>query len=119
MPCGAAARDSADWWQNTGHAEAIAHLTERFGPMADWGQEAFEEVFLHDVDPAVAREAARFSGAPGHAHTASSARQQRRLDRLIAGILARMTPWLPARSSVLHDSKSRVAGSSHRRWVGH
>ena len=56
---------AGEWWQNTGHAEAIAHLTERFGPMADWGQEAFAEVFLHDVDPAVAREAARFSGAPG------------------------------------------------------
>ena len=56
---------AGEWWQNTGHPEAIAHLTERFGPMADWGQEAFAEVFLHDVDPAVAREAARFSGAPG------------------------------------------------------
>src|SRR5919199_74489 len=55
---------AGEWWQNTGRPEAIAHLTERFGPMADWGQEAFEEVFLHDVDPAVAPEAGRVSGAP-------------------------------------------------------
>jgi len=33
--------------------------------MSAWGPEAFEEVFLHDVDPEVARENERFSGAPG------------------------------------------------------
>lgn len=56
---------AGEWWESTGHAEAIAGLIERHGPMGDWGQAAFAEVFLHDVDPAVAREAERFSGAPG------------------------------------------------------
>jgi len=56
---------AGDWWENTGHAEAIAELVERHGPMSAWGPEAFEEVFLHDVDPEVARENERFSGAPG------------------------------------------------------
>jgi Alpha/beta hydrolase family len=56
---------AGDWWENTGHADAIAELVERHGPMSAWGPEAFEEVFLHDVDPEVARENERFSGAPG------------------------------------------------------
>lgn len=56
---------AGEWWENTGHAEAIADLGERHGPMREWGQEAFEEVFLHDVDPEVARENERYSGAPG------------------------------------------------------
>jgi pimeloyl-ACP methyl ester carboxylesterase len=33
--------------------------------MSEWREEAFQEVFLHDVDPHVARAAARFDGAPG------------------------------------------------------
>jgi pimeloyl-ACP methyl ester carboxylesterase len=56
---------AGEWWRNTGHADAIAPLIERYGPMGAWGQDAFEEVFLHDVDPVVARETARLSGAPG------------------------------------------------------
>src|SRR5215211_1514597 len=56
---------AGQWWENTGHAAAIADLIERHGPMSAWGPEAFEEVFLHDVDPEVARENERFSGAPG------------------------------------------------------
>ena len=56
---------AGEWWQNTGHAETIADLLERHGPMSDWGKEAFDEVFLHDVDPDVARAAERFNGAPG------------------------------------------------------
>ncbi len=56
---------AGDWWQNTGHAQAVADLLERHGPMGDWGAEAFDEVFLHDVDPAVARATERFNGAPG------------------------------------------------------
>ena len=35
------------------------------GAMRDWGEEAIAEVFLHDVDPAVVQENARYSGAPG------------------------------------------------------
>jgi hypothetical protein len=56
---------AGEWWENTGHAEAIADLIERHGPMSAWGPDAFAEVFLHDVDPQVARENERFSGAPG------------------------------------------------------
>lgn len=56
---------AGEWWENTGHAQAIADLLERHGAMSQWGQEAFGEVFLHDVDPEVARAAERFGGAPG------------------------------------------------------
>ena len=56
---------AGEWWQNTGHAEAIADLLRRFGPMSEWRQEAFSEVFLHDVDPDLARAAQRFNSAPG------------------------------------------------------
>ena len=56
---------AGEWWENTGHAEAIAELLERHGPMSAWGSEAFSEVFLHDVDAEVARENERFNGAPG------------------------------------------------------
>jgi Alpha/beta hydrolase family len=56
---------AGEWWENTGHGEAIADVVERHGPMGSWGPEAIAEVFLHDVDPAVARESERWSSAPG------------------------------------------------------
>lgn len=56
---------AGEWWQNTDHAEAVADLLERYGPMSVWDGEAFGEVFLHDVAPDVARAAERFNGAPG------------------------------------------------------
>jgi pimeloyl-ACP methyl ester carboxylesterase len=56
---------AGEWWGNTGHAAAIAELIERHGPMAEWGQDAMADVFLHDVDPAVARENAEYQRAPG------------------------------------------------------
>ena len=56
---------AGDWWQHTGHAKAIADVLERHGPMSEWDQNAFDEVFLHDVDPQVARDTARFNGVPG------------------------------------------------------
>jgi pimeloyl-ACP methyl ester carboxylesterase len=56
---------AGEWWANTDHAEAIAPTLERFGPMAQWRQEAFDHVFLHDVDPQVARQNERYAGAPG------------------------------------------------------
>jgi pimeloyl-ACP methyl ester carboxylesterase len=56
---------AGDWWQNTGHADAIADLLARHGPMSQWGEEALTEVFLHDVAPEVARAAERFDGVPG------------------------------------------------------
>jgi pimeloyl-ACP methyl ester carboxylesterase len=55
---------AGEWWENTGHAAAIADLIERHGPMNAWGTEAFAEVFLHDVDPQVARQNERFNRAP-------------------------------------------------------
>ena len=33
--------------------------------MSEWGPDAMAEVFLHDVDPAVARDSAEYVGAPG------------------------------------------------------
>jgi pimeloyl-ACP methyl ester carboxylesterase len=54
-----------EWWANTGHEQAIAEVLGRHGPMRTWGPEAVAEVFLHDVDPAVARENQRYQGAPG------------------------------------------------------
>lgn len=56
---------AGEWWQNTRHADAIADLLSRHGPMSAWDRAAFEDVFLHDVDPEVARRAERFNGAPG------------------------------------------------------
>lgn len=56
---------AGQWWETTGHAPAIADILERHGPMRSWGPDAFADVFLHDVAPDVARESARFNGAPG------------------------------------------------------
>jgi hypothetical protein len=56
---------AGDWWGNTGHAEAIADVLGRHGPMSNWGPDALREVFLHDVDPAVARDNERYQGVPG------------------------------------------------------
>jgi len=56
---------AGEWWRNTGHSEAIASLTARHGAMRDWGFEAMQEVFLHDVDPQVAQANERYNGAPG------------------------------------------------------
>jgi pimeloyl-ACP methyl ester carboxylesterase len=56
---------AGEWWASTGHEEAIADLLKRHGPMSSWGTEAIAEVFLHDVDPAVARDNERYQGAPG------------------------------------------------------
>jgi pimeloyl-ACP methyl ester carboxylesterase len=56
---------AGEWWGNTRHAEAVAPLLERHGPMGSWGFEAIAEVFLHDVDPEVALANERYSGAPG------------------------------------------------------
>ncbi len=56
---------AGEWWEDTGHAEAIAGLIERFGPMGEWEPEALEHVFLHDVDPGVARESEHLQGPPG------------------------------------------------------
>jgi pimeloyl-ACP methyl ester carboxylesterase len=56
---------AGEWWASTGHAEAIADLLERHGPMSSWGPDAIAEVFLHDVDPGVAHDNERYQGTPG------------------------------------------------------
>ncbi len=56
---------AGEWWGNTRHDEAIADVLERHGPMREWGPDAFAEVFLHDVEPQVARDNQRFNGVPG------------------------------------------------------
>ena len=44
---------------------ALMSIRGRHGEMSHWGPEAIEEVFLHDVDPEVARTHERYNGAPG------------------------------------------------------
>ena len=56
---------AGEWWENTGHEEAIADLLERHGPMSSWGTDAITEVFLHDVAPSVSRDNEGYQGAPG------------------------------------------------------
>ena len=56
---------AGEWWENTRHAEAIADVLDRFGSMGEWGDEAMEHVFLHDVPPEVAAANAEYAGAPG------------------------------------------------------
>ena len=56
---------AGEWWGKTRHDEAIAEVLGRHGPMSTWGPDAIAEVFLHDVDPAVARANERFQGVPG------------------------------------------------------
>jgi hypothetical protein len=56
---------AGEWWGNTGHERAIADVLRRYGPMRAWGTDAIAEIFLHDVDPAVAQENESFQGAPG------------------------------------------------------
>jgi pimeloyl-ACP methyl ester carboxylesterase len=59
------AETAGEWWGNTRHADAIAEILKRHGPMSAWGPDAIAEVFLHDVDPAVARDNQRYQGEPG------------------------------------------------------
>lgn len=56
---------AGEWWQATGHAEAIRQLTDRIGPMGAWGEAEMSEVFLHDVPPEVVAATAAYAGAPG------------------------------------------------------
>jgi pimeloyl-ACP methyl ester carboxylesterase len=55
---------AGDWWEDTGHAEAIAELTARLGPPEDWDEKALEEVFYHDVDAATLAANAEYDGRP-------------------------------------------------------
>jgi len=55
---------AGDWWEGTGHAEAIAPLTERLGPPEDWDEAALDEVFYHDVDAATLAANDEYEGRP-------------------------------------------------------
>jgi pimeloyl-ACP methyl ester carboxylesterase len=54
-----------EWWDATGHAEAIAPLVERFGPPPGWDDEAMAELFYPDVDAATPAASAEYEGVPG------------------------------------------------------
>lgn len=56
---------AGDWWEGTGHTDAIAPLIERFGPPSRWGEEALVEVFLHDADPAARAASAAWQADAG------------------------------------------------------
>lgn len=56
---------AGEWWANTDHAEAIADVLARFGPMTEWSAQAFEYVFYADIDPKVLAANSDFAGAPG------------------------------------------------------
>lgn len=55
---------AGEWWEGTGHPEAIAELTERLGPPADWDEKALDEVFYHDVDAATLAANDEYGGRP-------------------------------------------------------
>jgi hypothetical protein len=55
---------AGDWWEDTGHAEAIAELTARLGPPDDWDEAALDEVFYHDVDAATLAANDEYDGRP-------------------------------------------------------
>jgi pimeloyl-ACP methyl ester carboxylesterase len=56
---------AGEWWGAVGHAEAIAPLLRRLGPMSSWGPTEMGEAFLHDVPAEIAAAAERFVGSPG------------------------------------------------------
>ncbi len=93
---------AAEWWSNTRHSEAIAEVLERYGPMGSWGPDAITEVFLHDVDPEVARANERYSGAPGE------------------GMFAEPWPlpgWPDVSTRVLAPRADRLFPLSFQRWI--
>jgi pimeloyl-ACP methyl ester carboxylesterase len=55
---------AGDWWQGTGHPEAIAELTARIGQPSEWDEGALAEVFYHDVDEATLKANAEYDGVP-------------------------------------------------------
>jgi len=93
-----------EWWANTRHEEAIGDVLQRHGPIEAWGPDAFAEVFLHDVDPQVARANERFNGAPG------------------AGMFAEPWPldaWPDVRTRVLVPRDDRFFPREFQRRVAH
>jgi pimeloyl-ACP methyl ester carboxylesterase len=55
---------AGDWWEDTGHAEAIAELIARLGTPDNWDQKALDEVFYHDVDAATLAASDDLAGRP-------------------------------------------------------
>ncbi len=55
---------AGDWWEGTGHAEAIAPLTRRIGTPENWDEAALDEVFYHDVDAATLAANDEYDGRP-------------------------------------------------------
>jgi pimeloyl-ACP methyl ester carboxylesterase len=55
---------AGNWWEGTGHLEAIAPLVERLGPPSAWDDAAMAEVFYHDVDEATLAASAEYEGVP-------------------------------------------------------
>lgn len=55
---------AGDWWEDTGHAEAIAPLTARLGTPDNWDEAALDEVFYHDVDEATLAANDEYDGRP-------------------------------------------------------
>jgi pimeloyl-ACP methyl ester carboxylesterase len=56
---------AGEWWEGTGHGEAIAPLVERLGSPSEWDEAAMAEVFYHDVDEATLAASADYEGVPG------------------------------------------------------
>jgi pimeloyl-ACP methyl ester carboxylesterase len=55
---------AGEWWEGTGHPEAIAELTARVGQPSEWDEAAMAEVFYHDVDEATLAASAEYEGVP-------------------------------------------------------
>jgi pimeloyl-ACP methyl ester carboxylesterase len=55
---------AGQWWEGTGHGEAIAPLTARLGSPSEWDEAAMAEVFYHDVDEATLAASAEYEGVP-------------------------------------------------------
>ncbi|HXF31700.1 MAG TPA: alpha/beta hydrolase [Solirubrobacterales bacterium] len=68
---------AGDWWEDTGHAEAIASLTARLGPPEDWDEAALDEVFYHDVDAATLAANDEYDGRPAPGMFAEPLRVER------------------------------------------
>lgn len=55
---------AGEWGKNTGHADAIADVVERFGPSSEWSEEALDYVFYADVPADVLAANEGFDGIP-------------------------------------------------------
>jgi pimeloyl-ACP methyl ester carboxylesterase len=56
---------AGEWWEGTGHGEAIAPLLNRLGQMSEWDDAAMAEVFYHDIGESTLAANAEYEGVPG------------------------------------------------------